>query len=227
MCVSSITVKNIYGMFGKLKADLKQRTEDSGLKFRLAREETLFYTVDKNKCVVLQMVPMRGMPFFIRAPTCFIRLRPEINWGETGRQIALSVSGAMKFVQYSDSDTIKFGGSLHQFHFKTHNVNINYCDNRQCVPYLFVSPLSCNNETRSDIFFSLSTNLQLPIFDYVFHIEIIQLFYSKSWVDIKLSNLPCDRSLSLNLDGPQALSEAFWFRKKITQVFCFQFIPTL
>ncbi len=214
-------------MFGKLKADLKQRTEDSGLKLRLTREKTLFYSVDKNKCVILQMVPTRRMYYFIQAPICFIRLRPEINYREAGRQIALSVSGVMKFAQYSDLDTIKFGGSLHQFNFKTHNVNRSYCNDRQCVPHLFVSPLSCNNKTRSDILFSLSTNLQLPFFDHVFHIEIIQLFYSKSWVDIKLSNLPWDGDLSLNLDGPQALSEFFWLRKKTTQVCCFEFTPTL
>ncbi len=208
----------LYGAYDRLKAYLKQRTEALGLKLRLANVSTVFFSVEKNRCVVLQLVPNQGMVFWLRRPTCSIRLRPELNWGEAGREIALSISGAMKHANYCDSDIIKFGGSLLQFDFKAQNMKNSNCNTSQCAPYLFISPLSCKNKTGLDVFFSFHTNIKLPIYDYIFYMRIKQLSYGKTWVEIMMRNLPGTKDQTLSLDGPQTLSEVIQFTKKISQV---------
>ncbi len=207
-----------YGAYDRLKADLKQRTEASGLKLRLTNVITVFFSVDRDRCVVLQLVPNQGMYVWLKSPTCSIRLRPELNWGEAGRQIVLSGLGAMKYANYSDSDIVKFGGSLDQLKFKGENMKISQCKTSQCVPYLFISPLSCKNKTGSDVFFSFHTNLKLPVYDYIFYMRIKQLFYATSWIEIMMSNLAWNNVPSLGLDGPQTLSEVIQFTKEMSQV---------
>ncbi len=205
-------------------ADLKQRTKGSGLKVRITQAKSLCFSVDKDKCVVLQIVKGKGLPFVMRQMTCFVRLKPDFDWGEPGRQLHLTVTGFLKQVEYADPDIIKFQGNLNQWKFQAQNVEHSHCDTRQCVPSLFVSPKSCNDSARRDTFFHFFLSLNLPVLHHIFHLTVKQLLYATFWLEVVLKNVLSKPKLSLSLDRPQPLVETFPFQKDTDQVRILHFL---
>ncbi len=207
-----------WGEFDRRNSILQAKTQSSGLNLRMTHSNSLFFSVDNGTCAVLQLRPnkhwTRG---FTTTNACLMRLRPEFDWG-AGRQLTLTVTGVMRWGNYSDIDIIKFEGSLKKLSWRAHNLLEGKCVTRQCKSHLFVSPKSCNDSVMSDTVFGFETKLKLPIHDNIFQITVEQLLYAKTTVEIVFKSTVLKEDDSVIWNGPQMLSETYSFTQKSSQV---------
>ncbi len=154
----------------------------------------------------------------MRSITCSLRLVPELDWGEVGRQVSLTITGVMKQKNYSDSDEIRFHGSLSKKKFEGQNVKKLPCLKMNCASYLFFSAPSCNDSTNINVIFGLVARLNLPVIDNVFEMNMEQSIYAQTRVEIILRNIEENTHDSLSLDDPQVLSEVVPILQQTFQV---------